>query len=158
MKSNVSNEKPIHYLSHKLTASQTNWPIIEKEAFAIFYTVQKLNKCLFDSEFVIRADHKPLKYVLDSPGQNKNIQHWITNISGYNCKIEYIEGKKNVCVDMLSCFPHRPSDNNDYNELSGCDTADKTFEVSMMNISKINPKAFAQYNHQITDNNALKKR
>ena len=35
VKLNKSNEKPIHYLSHKLTASQTNWPIFEKEAFAI---------------------------------------------------------------------------------------------------------------------------
>ena len=35
------NEKPIHYLTLKLTASQTNWPTIEKEAFPIFYALQK---------------------------------------------------------------------------------------------------------------------
>ena len=33
MKSNEPNEKPIHYLTHKLTASQTNWPTIEKRGF-----------------------------------------------------------------------------------------------------------------------------
>ena len=33
IKSNEPNEKPIHYLSHKLTASQKNWPTIKKEAF-----------------------------------------------------------------------------------------------------------------------------
>ena len=39
VKSNDPNEKHIHYLSYKLTASQTNWPAIEKEAFAIFYAL-----------------------------------------------------------------------------------------------------------------------
>ena len=34
---------------------------------------------------------------------------------------------------MLSDLPHRPSDSNDDDELSGPDITDKTFEVSMIN-------------------------
>ena len=41
MKSNEPNEKPIHYLSHKLITSLTNWPTIEKEAFGIFMIYKK---------------------------------------------------------------------------------------------------------------------
>ena len=70
MKPNEPNEKPIHYLSHKLTASQTNWPTIEKEAFAIFYAVQKLDQYLHSSEFVIRMDYKPLNHGFPSTEQN----------------------------------------------------------------------------------------
>ena len=81
---------------------------------------------------------------------------WTTNICGYSCKIEYIEGKKKVCADMLSHLPLRPSDSNDNNEFSGHDITYKTFEVSMINSSHINPKAFAQYDHQITDNQCTK--
>ena len=95
-------EKPIYYLSHKFTKSQINWPVIEKEAFAIFYALQKLDQYLHDSEFVIRTDHKPLKNLMNSTIENKMIQYWTTNIRGYNCKTEYTEGKKNVCADMLS--------------------------------------------------------
>ena len=84
---------------------------------------------------------------MDSLVQNQNIQHWTTNICGYNCKIEYIEGKKNVCADMLSCLPHQLSDKNDDNELSGPDITEKMFEVSMINSSNMNVKAFAQYDH-----------
>ena len=94
-------EKPIYYLSHKLTACQSKWPTIEKEAYAIFYGFQKLDQYLHESEFVIRTDHKPLKYIMESPIQNKKIQHWTTNLWGYNCTIEYTEGRKNVCADML---------------------------------------------------------
>ena len=60
-------EKPIYYLSHKLTASQTKWLIIEKEAFAIFYALEKLDQYLHDADFITRTDHKPLKCILDSP-------------------------------------------------------------------------------------------
>ena len=37
-------EKPIYYLSYKLTTSQTKWLMIEKEAFAIFYALEKLDQ------------------------------------------------------------------------------------------------------------------
>ena len=57
---------------------------------------------------------------------------------------------------MMSCFPHRPSDSNNDNELSGPDITDKTFEVTMINSNNINPKTFAQYDHQITDNQCTK--
>ena len=67
MKSNEPYEKPIDCLSHKLTASKTNWPTIEKGSFTFFYALQKLDQYLHNSEFVIRTDHKPLKYIMDSP-------------------------------------------------------------------------------------------
>ena len=51
-KSNEPNEKLAYYLSHKCTVSQTNWPTIEKETLAIFYSLQiikphpKINICM----------------------------------------------------------------------------------------------------------------
>ena len=150
------NWKPIHNFSHKLTASQSNWPTMEKEAFAIYYAVQKLDQYLHESEFVFRKVHKLLKFIMDSLIQNKKIQHWTTNICSYSCKIEYIEGKKNSCADMLSCLPHRPSDSNDDNGHNDPDITDETFEVSIINSNNINPKTFAQYDQQVTDNQCTK--
>ena len=40
---------------------------------------------------------------------------------------------------MLSCLPKRPLDVDNDNELSGPDITDKTFEVSMIKSSNINP-------------------
>ena len=47
-------------------ASQTNWSTIEKEDFAIFYALQKLDQYLHGSEFAVRTYCKPLKYIMDS--------------------------------------------------------------------------------------------
>ena len=70
MKSNLASEEPVHYMSYKHTASR-QFGLQWEEAFAIFYAVQKLDQYLHDSEFVIRTDHKPLRYIMDSPVQNK---------------------------------------------------------------------------------------
>ena len=55
------------------------------------------------------TDHKPLKHIIYSSVQSKKIQHSITIIHGYNCKIDYIEGMKNISADILSHLPDRQS-------------------------------------------------
>ena len=71
-------------------------------------------------------------------------------LRGYKCSIEYIEGKKNVCADMLSCLPH-PTYSFDNSGDSVPHITDRTFEVNLINNSDINPKRFAQYDHQYED-------
>ena len=65
------DDKPIYYLSHKLSRFQCKWSVVEKEAFAIHFALQKLDYYLHNSQFVIRTDHKPLKYLLESPMQTR---------------------------------------------------------------------------------------
>ena len=64
----------------------------------------------------------------------------MNNLRDYNCSIEYTEGKKNVCADMLSCLPH-PTDSLDNSADSVPDITDRTFEVNLINSSDINPKS-----------------
>ena len=56
---------------------------------------------------------------------NKKNQCWKTNIRGYNCKIEYTKGKKNVCAYLLSHLLHDCSGHKSdgKGELSGPDHA-----------------------------------
>lgn len=61
---NVPIEKP---WSNKLNKTQCKWSTIEKEAYAIYYSLQKLDYYLHNAEFTIKSDHKPLKYLLDAP-------------------------------------------------------------------------------------------
>ena len=99
-------EVPIYYISHKLSDTQTRWSTIEKEGFAIHFALQKLDFYLHDAKFTIKTDHKPLKYLLESPMQNKKIQMWALGISGYNCQIEYIAVKithVQICYLELPC-------------------------------------------------------
>ena len=51
-------EKPIYFLSHKLSDTQCRWSTIEKEAYAIHYSLQKLDHYLHGAEFIVRTDHE----------------------------------------------------------------------------------------------------
>ena len=134
---NVKNEKPIYYLSHKLSKTQCKWSTIEKEAFAIHYSLQKLDYYLHNARFVIRTDHKPLKYLLESP---KKISLWALGMAGYNCSVEYIPGTENTCADLLSRKPDRGHEEPE--EQFVLDINDNAFEVGMINSNEIDPKQY----------------
>ena len=122
-------EQPIQYVSHKLSDTQRRWPIIEKEAYAIYYALQKLDHFLHGATFTIRCDHKPLKYLLSSEMKNRKIQMWAIAISSYNCKIEYIKGKDNEQADMLSRLPHDESANESQSR-----------EIAVINLNRVTVK------------------
>ena len=143
------DEKPLYYLSHKLSRSQCKWSVVEKEAFAIHFGLQKLDYYLHNAQFVIRTDHKPLKFLLESPMQNKKIQLWALSMSGYNCSIEYIAGPINTCADLLSRHPdnvQKASDiqnSEDIEDQTVLDVNDNLYEVNVIDSNQFDPKTFA---------------
>lgn len=155
-------EKPIYYLSHKLSKSQCSWSTVVKEAYSIHYSLQKLDFYLHNAEFVIKTDHAPLKYLLNSPMQNKKIQLWALTMSGYNCTVEYIPGTTNTCADLLSRHPGKVNtlsnddecaEVNENNTLANdVDVNDNLFEINVLDSTHFNPKEFASCNLPETDN------
>ena len=142
---NVVNEKPIYYLSHKLSDTQTRWSTIEKEAFAIKWALEKLDHYLHNAKFVIKTDHKPLKYILNSPLNNKKIQMWAMSIMGYNCTIEYITGRENTCADLLSRAPQNTGDTNTEikYDIDDFGDNDNMYQVNALNSNRFEPSKFA---------------
>ena len=96
------------------------------------------------------------KCILDSSIQNKKIHHWTTNLRSYSCRIEYIEGKKNVCADMLSHLPH-PTDSLDNSGDSDPDITDRTFEINLINSSDFNAKGLQNMVTSMKINNVIKR-
>lgn len=132
-----------NYLSHKLSDTQTRWSTVEKEAFAFHFALQKLDYYLHNSRFVIRTDHKPLKYLLEAPIKNKKIQLWALGISGNNCQIEYIPGTQNTCADLLSrTAVSEPSSLSPDEEF---EMPDNTLEVNFISSNAISPKNYTKY-------------
>ncbi len=56
-------ELQIRFISKALHKAQLNWSTIEKEAYAIFYTVTKFDFLLRDVRFVVETDHKNLTFL-----------------------------------------------------------------------------------------------
>lgn len=59
-------KKPVAYASKKLSESQVNYSIIEKECYAIVWAVRKFKRYLYSQEFYLETDHQPLVYLSKS--------------------------------------------------------------------------------------------
>ena len=151
------NEKPIYFLSHRLSKTQQKWPVIEKEDFALHYALQTLDHYLHGAEFIIKTDHKPLNYLLESPMQNEKVHLWALGISEYNRKIEYISGVQNTCADVLSRSPPC-AENQEVDGEIEVDVSDKAFEINTFNSNQLNPKQFASCEYQIEKKQPLQLR
>ena len=96
-------EKPIAFVSHALSASQiTKWSTPEKEAYAIFYALGKLDYLLRDIKFTLHTDHKNLTLPFLNNEQNARVKRWKLAIQQYDFDVEYIKGAENIVADGFS--------------------------------------------------------
>lgn len=95
-------ERVIQYVSHQLNDQQKKWAVIEREAYAIIYCLNKLRCYLWGAEFEILTDHKPLRALFLSEMANTRVQRWAVLIAEFGAPIKYREGKKNIHADLMS--------------------------------------------------------
>jgi hypothetical protein len=93
-------EQPIAFISKALAREQLHWSTPEKEAYAIFYSFQKLEYLIRDVHFTLQTDHKNLTYIYSS-GSAK-VLRWKLAIQEYDFEIQHIPGDKNMVADCFS--------------------------------------------------------
>ena len=96
-----TKEAPIAFVSKSLTASQAaNWGVGEKECYAIWYALNKLQHLIRDTKFILRTDHRNLTFL--NQNVDNRVRRWKMAIQEYDFQIEYIKGPDNVIADALS--------------------------------------------------------
>ena len=103
-------ERPIYFASKKLSAAESNYSQLDKEALALIYAVTKFKYFLLGRKFVIRTDHKPLLGLFGRDKQipmnaNARVQRWALLLSQYDYDLRFKAGKDNVVADALSRLP-----------------------------------------------------
>ena len=100
------NGQPIAFFSHKLSAVEERWPVVELEAFAIVKSVEKFKHYLMGRSFNLITDQRGVSFLLHgkhaSCVKNSNINRWRLELAEYNYHITYRPGKLNVVADALS--------------------------------------------------------
>lgn len=96
--------RPIGFFSKKLIPAQTRYSTYDRELLAIFSAIKFFKHLLEDRQFVIRTDHKPLTYMLQTNLEkaSKRQIHHITYIAQFNAVIMYVKGDDNIVADALS--------------------------------------------------------
>ncbi len=106
-------EKTIRFLSKTLVKAQLAWSFPEKEAYAMFYAILKLDHLLRGIKFTVHTDHKNLLCQRFSTITSDKVMRWKLRIQEYNYDVEYIKGEENIVADAMSrlCVISIPHEN-----------------------------------------------
>jgi len=95
-----TKEHPIIFMSKSLITHEINWSTIEKECYAIVYSLFKFSHLLQDTHFILKTDHQNLTYM--STNRSQRVQRWLRDVQAYDMIVEHIPGKDNIVADGLS--------------------------------------------------------
>ena len=99
---------PIAYASRALTATESHYAQIEKEALAITRACEKFNDYELGMKFHIQTEHKPLLSLLGNRNLDDlpaRVQIFRMRMMKYHYTIEHVPGKELVIADTLSRAP-----------------------------------------------------
>ena len=104
------DQKPVLFISKKLSESQSRWSNIEREAYAIVWSLMRLRQFLLGRKFTLMTDHKPLVYIFAPDKEipthmSARIGRWAIKIMAFDFNISYKPGVMIPHVDALSRLP-----------------------------------------------------
>ncbi|XP_065923785.1 uncharacterized protein [Magallana gigas] len=95
-------ERTISYASIALLPEQKRYCTIRKELLAVVTFTRYYRYYLLGRPFTIRTDHSSLQWLLNFRYPEGQLARWMEELSQYNMKIQYREGKKHLNADALS--------------------------------------------------------
>ena len=93
--------KPISYFSEKLGGAQLNYPVYDKELYALVRVLETWQHYLWPKEFIIHSDHEALKYLKGQAKLNRRHAKLVEFIESFPYIVKYKKGKENVVADAF---------------------------------------------------------
>ncbi|KAK1603376.1 hypothetical protein QYE76_008280, partial [Lolium multiflorum] len=94
--------RPIAYFPEKLSGAKLNYPIYDKELYALIRVLEVWQHYLWPKEFIIHSDHEALKYLKAQSNLHRRLAKWVEFIESFPYIIKHKKGKDNVVADALS--------------------------------------------------------
>lgn len=107
--------EPLAFLSGHFSGSQLRWSIIEKEAYAVMATSDRMHWLLATPDgFDLYTDHHNLIFLFDplavvpdlSISSLRKVLRWAVRLSMYNYTCVHIKGIDNVWADIIGRWTH----------------------------------------------------
>ncbi|SPC67975.1 uncharacterized protein UHOD_12199 [Ustilago sp. UG-2017b] len=96
---------PIAFFSKKLDPAQLNYPIFDKEMFAIVAAFKHWRQYLEGAKFQVQVltDHRSLKYFTTTKQLNRRQARWSELLADFDFVIQYRPGAQAGLPDALTC-------------------------------------------------------
>lgn len=85
----------VAYMSKTLHDHEINWPICERDSYAIVFIFFKWRHYLVGPKFLLRTDHESLQHILKEKGFKRRLARWWDDMTEFNFDIQHIAGTKN---------------------------------------------------------------
>jgi len=72
--------------------------VIEKEAYAAIWALNKFRNWIFEKPVTVCTDHNPLTYLTDSIPKSSKLTRWSLALAEYDAAFKYKAGKLNVAA------------------------------------------------------------
>lgn len=95
-------EKPIYFYSSKLTTSEKNYSVTERECLAVIKAIKKFRPYIEGYHFEIYTDHSSLKWLMTTKDLSGRLARWSLKLQPYSFTIHHRKGSLNVVPDCLS--------------------------------------------------------
>ena len=97
-------DRPIAFISRKLTDIQQRWPIREKEALSVVWACTTFRVYLIGKKFDIFTDHQSHKWMKQA--ESGKIARFALRLQEFDFNIHYIKGSSNVPSDFMSRYEY----------------------------------------------------
>jgi len=98
----MQDNHPIAYISQELRDSSKYASAYEREMLGLLLAIKKWRQYLLGMEFIVKTDHKPLKYLLEQRLYTEAQHTWLLKLCNFKYKVEYKKGRENRAADSLS--------------------------------------------------------
>ena len=95
-------EKPILFISRKLSDREQRYATVEKEALAIKWALDYLRYYLLGRRFALVTDHAPLTWMAGKRNNNNRIARWFLSLQPFSFHVIHRAGSRNGNADALS--------------------------------------------------------
>ena len=95
-------DRPVLYISRKLSEREGRYSTVEKECLAIRWAVDSLRYYLLGRSFTLWSDHAPLQWLHRMKDTNARITRWYLALQPFNFKVVHRPGAQMVVADFLS--------------------------------------------------------
>lgn len=113
-----NNREIVAYSSRTLTACETRYSQIEKEALALVFATDRFKDYIVGIEITLKTDHRPLTQILQTKHLDKltpKLQGMRMRLMRYTYSVVYVPGKQLILADSLS---RNPSKNKETKEIN----------------------------------------
>lgn len=97
-----NNGHPVAYASRGLKPAESRYPAIHGELLCIVWAVKFFRAYLAGNHFIVRTDHRPLKYLFSNPTDSSRLTKYRLALQEYDFTVEYVKGSENSAADALS--------------------------------------------------------